>query len=255
MIFKISLLAISLLFTSCQAKEKLTLKKIANIPEASGVCYSKKSDTLFVVGDEGRVYELSKDGKIVKKAYLGKYNFEGIACDDETSSLYAVVEGKDNIVLIDKRSFRVQSKINIKRTYKGKLILKKDWKKRGLEGITLDNSSIYLSNQSKKFLPKEDPSVIIKIDKKKRKKAKIKELIDPHIKDISGLDIHNSILYMVTDRHNLLILYDLSKKKILKRIKLPKFAVEGIAFDDDGFIYFADDNGHIFKTTHKVHHP
>jgi hypothetical protein len=44
---------IILLLTSCSGNiEKNNYKKIANIPEASGICYMEKSDSFFVANDE-----------------------------------------------------------------------------------------------------------------------------------------------------------------------------------------------------------
>ena len=50
----------SLQFLSANAKV-LTL-----IPEASGITYVKKTNTLFVVNDEGILYELNLKGKIFR---------------------------------------------------------------------------------------------------------------------------------------------------------------------------------------------
>jgi uncharacterized protein YjiK len=245
----IAVFAVAVSLISCDLKSKpIHLRKIADIPEASGVCYSKKRDSLFVVGDEGRVYELSKDGKVLNKIYLPKHDFEGIACDDKENRLYLAVEGKDHIIILSQNSLKKRSKIKIKREYKGKLILKKNWKKNGLEGITLIKNSIALTNQSKKFLPKKDPSVILLIEKNGDKKREIKSLIDLRIKDLAGLDYYNGYLYVVSDHEDLLIKYDLKKQKIVSKIKLPPFAQEGVAIDSEENIYFADDNGHIYKS-------
>jgi len=246
-LYILPLLAVTLLACE-QKKAPLTLQKIADIPEASGICYSKKRDSLFVVGDEGRVYELSKDAKVINRSYFPKHNFEGIACDDKEEKLLLAVEGKDNILLLSQKSLKKRAKIKIKREYKGKLILKKDWKKNGLEGITLIDNHIALTNQSRKFLPKKDPSVILLIDKRGDKKREIKSLIDLRIKDLSGLDYYNGYLYIVSDHEDLLLKYDLKKGKIVSKIKLPPFAQEGVAIDSEENIYFADDNGHIYKS-------
>ncbi|RUM63273.1 MAG: hypothetical protein DSZ05_08875, partial [Sulfurospirillum sp.] len=58
-------------------------------------------------------------------------------------------------------------------------------------------------------------------------------------------------LYFVSDTDDRLYRYDLKKGKIDLSAKLPKFAQEGITFDNKGNIYFADDNGHIFKYKEK----
>ena len=252
--FKSFLALLALIFlNSCQAKEdSIKIKKIANIAEASGICYSQKRDSLFVVGDEGRVYEIDKKGKILTKAYLGKNNFEGIASDDKKDRLLLAIEGKEHILIIDQKKLRKLSKIKIDREYKGKILLKKDWKHHGLEAITLIDNSIFLSNQSKKFLPKKDPSVIFEIKKVSKKRAKIKSLYDPHIKDISGLDYHEGLLYFVSDTNDMLYCYDIKDKKIINRYHIKPMALEGVAFDNDNFIYFADDDGFVYKSIKSI---
>ncbi len=232
-----------LFLTACSAKEDHI---IANVPEASGICYSKQSDTLFVANDEGRVYELSREGEILRKKRLGDYDLEGVACDEKKAQLYFAVEGSDNILVVKQKTFKVIKKININREYKGRTLLVKD-KKRGLEGITMDDKYFYLSNQSERKYPRTDPSVIVKIDRKFKKKADIKGMIDHKHLDIAGLAMHNGYLYMVSDTENNLIKYDIKRDKVVSIRKLPDFAQEGVTFDDQGYIYFADDNGRVLK--------
>ena len=229
--------------TACSAEESHV---IANIPEASGICYSKYSNTLFVANDEGKVYELSTEGEILRKKRLGDYDLEGVACDDKKAELYFAVEGSDNILVVKQKSLKVIKKININREYKGRTLLVKD-KKRGLEGITMDDEYFYLSNQSEHKYPRKDPSVIVKIDRKFKKKANIKGMIDHKQLDIAGLAMHQGYLYMVSDTDNKLIQYDIRRDKVVSVKALPYFAQEGVTFDDQGYIYFADDNGRVLK--------
>ncbi len=236
-------LTVLFFLTSCSAKEDHV---IANVPEASGICYSKHSDTLFVANDEGRIYELSREGKILRKKRLGDYDLEGVACDEKKAQLYFAVEGSDNILVVKQKTFKVIKKININREYKGRTLLVKD-KKRGLEGITMDDKYFYLSNQSERKYPRKDPSVIVKIDRKVKKKSDIKDMIDHKQLDVAGLEMHNGYLYMVSDTDNKLIKYDIRRDKVVWVKALPDFAQEGVTFDDQGYIYFADDNGRVLK--------
>lgn len=220
---------------------------IAKIPEASGITYSLKSNTLFVVGDEGYIYELNLEGKILREKYIGDYDFEGIDIDEEKNLLLVAVEGKDDIYIFSKDKMELVHKISIKRDFKGIEILKKG--DDGLEGIALYNNKIYASNQSYKKYPKEDCSVIVVIDYDlNEKKQKINEIINHGYKDITGLSFHKDILYMVSDDDSKLIKYDIKNKTTIKEIKLSKFnAQEGITFDNNGNLYIADDNGQILK--------
>lgn len=234
---------IMIAFQNLFAKEKV----IAKIPEASGISYSEKSNTLFVVNDEGSIYELSKKGKILREKKIGKYDFEGIAVDDINNVLLVADEKNDTILVISKDNFKKQKKISIKRKFEGVKILKKG--SDGIEGIALHNNKIYLSNQSDKLYPKDDSSVIVIIDYDlKNKRQKIKNIINHGLTDISGLTFFDDILYMISDNNNMIVSYDIKKKKILRKDKLPKkFAQEGITFDNKGNLFIADDKGQILK--------
>lgn len=238
-------LIICLIFTlqTLFAKEKI----ISKIPEASGIVYSKNSNSLFVVNDEGTIYEISKKGKILREKKIGKYDFEGITVDEKNSLLLLAIEGEEKILILDQKSFEIKKKISIKREFQGVKLLKKGAD--GIEGLTLHKNKIYASNQSKKHYPKEDSSVIVILDYKlNKKRLKIQDIIDPKITDISGMTFFEDNLILISDKNNLLIKYDIKNKKILEKIKLSKkYAQEGVTFDDKGKLYIADDNGQVLK--------
>jgi uncharacterized protein YjiK len=248
MAMKIALLILAMLFTACEGKG---LKKhlIAKVPEASGICYDRLRNSLFVVNDEGTIYELTTNGEHIRKKDLGDYDLEGITCDVKHDRLLLAVEGKDNILIVNKKTLNPQKEINIERSFMGREVLKKD-KKRGLEAITIaPDGTLYLSNQSKYLQPHEDPSVIFTVKDLKSNKTGIKRVIDPRIKDISGLQWYKDALFLVSDTKDRLYRYDLKKEKIDFSLKLPKFAQEGITFDTSGKIYFADDKGKVYVFT------
>ena len=225
------------------AKEKI----IAKIPEASGITYSAKSNSLFVVNDEGTIYELSKKGKILREKKIGKYDFEGIVADDKNDVLLVANEKDDTVLVLSKNDFKKLHKISIKRKFEGVKVLKKG--SDGIEGLALFKNKLYLSNQSNKLYPENDSSVIVIIDYDlKKKKQKIKNIINHGLTDISGLTFVDDILYMISDNNNFIVSYDINKKKILRKDKLPKkFAQEGITFDNKGNLFIADDKGQILK--------
>jgi len=237
---------LSLLLNTLQGEEALEHYKLAKVPEASGICYSSAYDSLFVASDKGRVYEISKEGKRLRKAKFGKkYDLEGVACDDKAGILYFAVERSESILVVDMKSLKILKEIPIDRAYRNKLILKKD-KKHGIEGITLIDGSLYLSNQSYRAYPNDDASIVFKVAIH-NDQAKIVEIINHGFVDIAGLAYHNGYLYMTSDDKNLLIQYDIAHQKMIKTHKLPKFAQEGVTFDNEGFIYFADDKGRVIK--------
>jgi len=228
----------------------LHAKTIVKIPEASGITYVDKSNSLFVVNDEGTLYELSKKGKIKRKIYLGDFDLEGITYDKSNDTLLLAVEGEESILVLDSDTLKIQKKVKIKRKF-GKIKLLKKSKKAGLEAIAInENGDIYLSNQSKKTYKKklkENASVVFQINSLEKKKAKIIEVFNHGYIDIAGMTFRDGYLYMTSDKKNLLIKYDLKNNKTIKKIKLPKSAQEGICFDNHGNIYIADDNGRVLR--------
>ncbi|MBD3789604.1 MAG: hypothetical protein IE885_04460 [Campylobacterales bacterium] len=52
---------------------------------------------------------------------------------------------------------------------------------------------------------------------------------------------------MLSDKEDLFIKYDLKEHRMVWTKKLSEFAQEGVTFDSEGTIYFADDQGRVLK--------
>ena len=230
------LLSLIFFFGNCSNQEETSKtyskNKIANIPEASGISFCKESKTLIVANDEGSFYELSTTGKILHQQKLGDYDFEGVVCNKKTF-MFAIESG--TLLEVDRRTFKSKK-------FKLKGQGYKLTKKHGIEGIEKIDGQYYVTLQRKK----KSEAKILRL-KVGTTYAKVKQIINHKIIDSAGLAWHNNKLYIISDKKEKLYLYDLKHKKILKKIKLPKFAQEGITFDEEGNIYFADDNGAVFK--------
>jgi len=209
---------------------------IVNIPEASGIDYCHNSQTLMVANDEGIFYEISHEGSVVSKYTLGKYDLEGVVCHDK-EVVFAVEKG---VLIIVNRATLESRELRLK----GKKF--KLGKKSGIEGLAFHDGLYYMSVQAKK---KKDAKIfVVKIGKNY---AKIKDVIDHGIIDAAGLYYRDGKLYIVSDKKDKLYIYSLKQKQITKKLKLDKFAQEGITFDEDGNVYFADDDGTVKKYTRK----
>ncbi len=220
---------------------KDTSHRIAKIPEASGISYCKDSDTLIVANDEGRYYEIDREGNILNKKKAGKYDLEGVVCTNE-KFIFAI---EDEGLLFVNRNNGKKKKVTFDTTYHNKKLPLFD-KKDGAEGIAKNGDTLYLAKQAKK---KQDSFIaVVHYD---RYHQKVIDLIKHKIPDTAGLTFHDGYLYMVSDKKDLLAQYDLKKKKIIYKVKLPKAAQEGIAFDGKGFVYIADDDGYVLKFSEK----
>jgi len=212
-------------------------KEIVKIPEASGISYCFGSDTLIVVNDEGTYYEITGKGKILHQVKLGKMDLEGVVCEEY--QLIFVREDKGVLMVDRKRS--TKKKVILDTSYHGKKLSLFD-KKEGIEGIAKTGNILYLSKQSKK-----KKGSFIAVVKLKPYPSRIIDVIEPKLADIAGLDLHEGYLYMLSDKKDLLIKYDLEKKKSVQKVKLEEGAWEGIAFDTKGNVYLADDDGRVVK--------
>jgi len=210
--------------------------KIASIPEASGISYCQKSKSLIVANDEGSFYEITPQGVIVNQHKLGAYDLEGVVCE-EKKIIFAIEEGK----LLEVDRITLKTKLIEIKGHNFKFS-----KKSGIEGITKVDKLYYVSIQSK--TKKDSKLLVLDIGKKY---ANVVRIIKHRIIDSSGMQYYKKKLYILSDKKDKLYLYNLKKNKIKKKIKLPKFAQEGITFDNNENLYFADDNGAVMKYTLK----
>ena len=235
---KISILLFLLLssFAYSGAKES-TKHKISTIEEASGASYCSDTNTYIIANDEGSFYEISQEGKILSRHKLGDFDLEGVVCQKD-KLVFAVEKGA--LLMVDRET--LESKyLKVKgRGFKFN-------KKLGIEGITKIEELYYLSIQAKK---RKNAQILIV--KATDNYAKIVDTIKHDILDTSGLDYHNENLYIISDKNDRIYIYNLKKSEMEdKSYKLPKFAQEGVAFDSNGTVILADDNGAVFKYTKK----
>lgn len=234
----------------------------SNFPEPSGITYHPGRKTLFVVGDQGHLMEMRTDGTVLRFERVKKADFEGITCDSKTGLLYLAVEGKDRILEVDPGSFDVRRRFTLQREFRGRTVLVAD--SRGLEAIAFvsdpehpEGGTFFVTNQGK-AADAEDPSVLLEVSVplrstgKKKAVATILNLHAPGVRDLSGLcyDDRRRSFLVVSDRENLLleILHRGKRRcKIVRRWPLPGKNQEGVAQDEAGHLYIAQDSGGIIK--------
>ena len=227
--------------------------------EPSGITYHPQRKTLFVVGDEGNVFELRTDGKIVNEGHLAHADLEGITVDPATGFLYAVVESEEAILEIHPSSFRIGRKFPIDRNFEGRELLKKGGM--GLEAITFipdathpEGGTFWVGNQSFDLKPGREPSVICEVylplrsSQAKEAKGKILRYFPMTVIDLSGMayDARHQRLIVISDTTNLLLEIALTGE-VGHRYLIPGDDQEGVALDQLGYIYIAQENGEILK--------
>lgn len=236
--------------------EKLDRKE--KIEEPSGIAYHPTRKTLFVVSDDGDIYEIDLNGKILAEKHISIKDSdyldpEGVAINTRTGEVYVAAEEIDGILVIDPATLEITGIFKIiNRDEKGRPLFKEGGN--GLEGIAFvpgkkpDYDRIYVCNQ-------HDPPVVMKVlapsvVKKRfadKKSLKVLGWFNLPCTDLSGMTYHNSrkTLFILSDFNN--TLFEVSAGgKILNRWSVPGQDQEGIAFAGD-YIYIAQDSGKIIK--------
>lgn len=100
----------------CPQQDALSLVKSLTpykLKEPSGVVFHRERGTLFVVGDQGDIEELTLDGVSQNTTNIDKRDFEGITCNPESGLLYVVEENKSKIYEIDPQKLKVRRTFSI----------------------------------------------------------------------------------------------------------------------------------------------
>lgn len=230
-----------------------------DIDEPSGIVFHPERETLFVVGDEGEVCEIKRNGTLVKHKRIRAADLEGITCDSSTGLLYIAVEGEEKIIEIDPEDFRVQREFSLNRVFRGARVLKAGGQ--GIEAITFvpdrghpEGGTFYVTNQGFDLADAEDPSAIFELEvplksgSGEENIATIVRYFSLGVIDLSGLyhDEMSGHLYVASDAMNRV--FEITRQgDIVQSYDLPGVDQEGIAIDSEGFLYVAQDSGGIIK--------
>ncbi len=258
--------AIALLLSTAGCKQKrlseavFPLEWVGNIErqgfnEPSGLCYHKARGTLFVVGDNGDVCEMQTDGSMLHERHIGSHDLEGITHDPATGLLYAAVEGEDKVLELHPDSLGVRREFQLPREFEGHTIMKSGGN--GIEAITFapdpehpQGGTFYVTNQVFALDVADDRSAIIHTELPLRsgEVVTILDVFEPGIIDLSGLhyDAATGHLFMIGDVANAIAEYG-PGYELIGAWAFPGDNQEGITFDDDGYLYIAQDSGGILK--------
>lgn len=225
---------------------------IENINEPSGIVYHPGRGTLFVVGDEGALAEITLDGE-----HLQHNNFlldlEGITVNPYSGYLYLAIEGGEIIMEIEPESLSILRQFQIVRTYRGEVVLPQEGA--GIEAITYIPSAagqqfdkLLLSYQIPPFLfeirlpstPPGSPSEILEVT--------IDRIIPTDGTTITGLhyDENSEVVVAVSDIQKAIYIISV-EGDFIAQIEIQGREQEGITLDPFGHLYIAQDSGEIFK--------
>ncbi|UCE41692.1 MAG: SdiA-regulated domain-containing protein [Candidatus Aminicenantes bacterium] len=227
-----------------------------DFPEPSGVCFHPTRKTLFVVSDEGEIAEIEKDGTPVFRMEIPG-DLEGVTAHPESGLLYLVKEGDDVIVEFDPDKREVIRSFPLNRAYQDNpdyIEKRTDSFDNGIESIAFvgdakhpEGGTFYIGNQW-------DPPCVMEVQVPL--KSSIGQTAEAHILRVLPLrlddpaalyyDPQTGLLNVVSDADNILVEITLAGK-IVREYAFLGDEQEGIARDDEGYLYIAQDLGGIIK--------
>jgi len=204
----------------------------------------------------GEITEIETDGTPVFRMIIPG-DLEGVTVNPETGLLYLIKEGEDIILEFDPKKRELLRSFPLNRTYHDNpdFIKKREGQfDNGIESIEFvgkenhpEGGTFYIGNQwdppcvMEVFIP-------IKTSSEKTAEAHILRVLPLDISDPAALfyDTNTGLLNVVNDADNILVEITLDGR-IVREYAFLGDEQEGIARDDEGYLYIAQDRGGILR--------
>lgn len=227
-----------------------------NLVEPSGICFHSLRKSLFVVSDEGEIAEIETSGTPIFRLKIPG-DLEDVTMNPQSGLVYIVIEGEDVILEFDPDKKEVIRKFAVNREYEGNPnFLQKQVNQydNGLESLTFipdsshpEGGTFYAGNQW-------DPPAIMEIlvplksSNAASAEARIIRVLPFKIDDPATMyyDPQTRLLNVVSDADNILVEITL-EGELVNQYAFLGDNQEGLARDDDGYLYIAQDSGGIIK--------
>jgi uncharacterized protein YjiK len=208
---------------SCQAQSslKFTKKFKLKIAEPSDICLSASKSSLFIVSDQGGIYETDLKGTIIRSRIGGLDDCEGVAIRGK-SEILVVEERKQTIQIVNANDFTIKSRINI--PFKGRA-------NSAFESITFNGTNWLLFTEKHPCLLFIFSDNLTLIEKK--------NVIVPA--DVSAATWNNGRLWLLSDENSEIYLMKPSLTEIDQRFQINVNSAEGLTFLDDGTLLIVSD--------------
>jgi uncharacterized protein YjiK len=210
------------------AQETVQLKALQKfnlvIPEPSDICISPDQKTIYIVSDDGGLFECNTEGKVLRKYTKDLIDVEGAYCDDQF--VWIVEERTRLIKKFDRLNLQLVSSVYV--PYEG-------GRNKCFESITKDKNGNWL------MITERDPVWMIRFNQDFKEISRIKI---PTNSDVSAATRYQNKLYLLSDESAEIWEIEEASGAIITKYKIPVLNPEGLAIADNGNIYVLSDDGH-----------
>lgn len=195
-----------------------------NIPEPSDVCVAANGKTLFIVSDNGGLYETDLEGKVLRSTTIDLNDAEGVYADNE--NIYLVEERNRFIKQYSIKDFALVNTVYV--PYSG-------GRNKSFESIAKRSEGGFV------LFTEKDPVWMFELNEQFQETGRVKWNLPG---DISAATFWKNSLWLLSDERAEIWLTDFEQKSIVKRFKLPVLNPEGIAFLPNGTLLILSDDEH-----------
>ncbi len=223
----ITILGIVLCFSSVYAQEILKLDPVKKIdilvPEPSDIAHSQDGKSLFVVSDNGYLFETDLEGTLIRKADYKGLDVEAVYVN--TSHVYVVEEFTRKIKMFSLPDLILEKTVKI--PYYG-------GRNKGYEGFTYNKAKAVFS-----LFVEKDPLYVFELDENLEKVNEIN--LGKLARDISAATYYDHHLWVLSDEDRTIFKLNPNDYSVLAKWEIPVLNAEGLTFGADGNLIIASD--------------
>ncbi len=208
-------------------KEKIGFvsSKAVKVPEPSDIAFDTASNNLYVVSDNGVLYECDPKGNIQRRAPYEGVDFEGVEVKDD--GVYVVDEATRQLHRFNRHTLEKEGSWYV--PYNG-------GRNKGYESLAYNPSA-------NRFLviTERDPVLIRELNEDF---IPVKEYTFNDARDISAARWYDGYMYLLSDEDHTVFRCDPVTYKVLHSWKVNIHNPEGLAFDRQGGLIIISDDRH-----------
>lgn len=213
-------------FAQKQKPTKITPERkiYIDIPEPSDVCIHPNGKSLFIVSDNGYLYETDLEGTIIRKADYKGLDCEGVYVDEQ--NVYVVEEFSRKIRVFDYETLTNHKTVYLE--YNG-------GRNSGYEAFTFNKAK-------DKFVlfTEKNPIYLFELDQNLQKVNEID--LSKISRDISAASYYNDHLWLLGDEEMTVYKLNPNTYEVLNSWKIPVVNPEGLTFDHNGNMLILSDD-------------